>query len=178
MDDRVDTSTALDQTNSALVDLKMPLVLRDYQSYFEAASRVDDRMGRLREWEISLVAALSVLLLSQQPTAPIAFLPLYFVIAVFWIFEAGERASIKTIAAEVIEKERKLSARDLPTFRQNISEWEFGNSIVAKRSRPKLYWLAVKSLFHPRILVWHVGLAAALSALVFFVRKGHVHQQT
>lgn len=148
-------------TESKLVDLKKPFVLRDYQSYFEAKSRDLNIIMTLRSWEISLISALVVFLFNRESIAPILFSPLYLIVFMFWLLDCRTRLDIEMRKKDAIEKEQKLQETNLETFRKNVISWEFAEAKEKKwiyRKIKDIIKYTIKYMVKPETFVWHVPL--------------------
>jgi hypothetical protein len=152
---------------SKLVGLKMPLVLRDYQSYFEAKSRDLHIILTLKGWEISLISALAVYLLSNKLADFKSFSPLYIIIFMFWLLDCRTHVDIDRRHTDVVDKEQKLQETNLETFQQNIISWEFAEIKMKVENDLRNYRAVFKrtlSFFiKPCTFIWHIPLAIIIS---------------
>jgi hypothetical protein len=158
---------------SELAKMKIPFVLRDYQSYFESASRSYERITELRSWEAALVSGLCVVILTgQKPFDLLLCVPLLFVIGIFALLEGSLRTGIISITSTVLEVEERLQTNTIDKFEKEVANWTFGNSLreKGKQSRHRRYINAAKEMSKPANLLWHGGLALAIVTLLIVTR--------
>lgn len=155
-----------------LVNMKLPFILRDYQSYFEAASRLLESITQLRSWEAALVSGLCVVILTRQnPITLYIGAPLLFVIFVFSFLEASIRADLIATTNGVIELEKDLQLTNIKSFKKAVINWTYGNtfSVLKRPRRSQRYKNIAREFFRPTILLWHGGLALVVIVLVFLI---------
>ena len=148
---------------SKFVAMKLPLVLRDYQSYFEAKSRDINIIMTLKGWEISLISALSVFLLTKDPIPYKAILPLYIIVIMFWLLDSRTQVDIDMRHKDAFEKERNLQEENPGTFQQNIISWKFVETKEEERNNwrdyIKILWNTFLTLFKLKTYIGHFPLA-------------------
>lgn len=154
---------------SELARLKLPLVERDYASYFDETTRNMERIGQLRNIEVTLITAISVVLMTRLTFPVLAILPLYLPILVFFVLNAAVRSRLLLMQDDAVEQERRLQASTLSEFVANVAQWRFGNTLAQRRGWSKQYRYMVKSLFAPESVMWHGGLMLAVTALLVAV---------
>jgi len=151
---------------SKLVDLKLPLVLRDYQSYFEAISRDINIILMLKGWELSLISALVVFLLTKNNNSItlISILPLYIIVGFFWLLDCRTQLDKLMRKKDAIEKEQKLQETNLETFQKNIILWEFAETKEDKWNYHKIKD-TIKYMGKLETFVWHFPLLIIITLL-------------
>ncbi len=156
-----------------LVKMKLPFVLRDYQSYFEAESREAEKITQLRSWEAALISGLCVVVLTgQKPIELLSGAPLIFVVIVFSFLEAKMMSDLKVLRRNVLDLEKRLQTDDPKKFKENINNWTYGNTFLEekKQSRLQRYKNIIRELIRPTVLLWHGGLALVIIALALLSR--------
>ncbi|SRR6266498_4373328 len=142
-----------------LMKNKLPFVEQDYASYFHANSRNLDRIHQIRNVEITLISAISVVLITQKNFPVNILFFIYVLIWIFYLYNALMRGASVLSKNEVGDLEKKLQATSLTDYATNIVTWEFGNTVASKRTaslRLKAFW---KTLFFARtsFMAWWIG---------------------
>lgn len=158
------------QADADLVAKKLPLVQADYESYHASSSRVMDRINGLYTWEVGMLAAFIALGAERGALTLTVAMPMLFVIGAFAACEASQRAALNMIERDVLVVEAKLQETDPDKFQQNIITWQFGNTLVARRSRGERRRKTLAALFEPSLLFWHGSLGAAFLAFVSLLK--------
>ncbi|KAA0273403.1 MAG: hypothetical protein EDM79_09955, partial [Chloroflexi bacterium] len=152
-----------------LMNSKLPLVQKDYESYFYANSRNIDRINQIRNIEVTLLSAISVVLITQQSFPITLLVSIYILILIFYLYNVLIRSVKVLTGEEVLELEKKLQVTSFVEYVNNIVNWEFGNTIASKRTPSKRFRAFLKTLFSQEILMWHGGLATAITVLYIAV---------
>ncbi|MFW5431250.1 MAG: hypothetical protein ACKE5M_04185 [Methylophilaceae bacterium] len=153
--------------NQSLEELKLPLIVADYRTYFDASTRVYDQIAKYRQWEITLITVLSIFL-GRYGAENYFLLPILFLIAVFWALDARSRLLLDQISELSIEAEVKLSAHDVRSFKSNIQNWEFGNTSVKRASVAVSARRLIKRMTVKSLVFLHSSLAI-FSIFMYFI---------
>ena len=164
-----------------LVELKMPLVLRDYQSYFEASTRELEKSAKLQHWELTVAFGITAITMKTGSFGMQALLGSIFVVLLFWVLESRAVINEWAIFEIVILAEEKLQESDLSKFQLNIQDWEFGNHAVRKwhpgiKKMMELTFYQMCSfrriLFHGSIIVCNLFLFFMPHSRIFKILSG------
>ena len=159
---------ALPMPLRVLAEAKAPFALRDYQSHFEATSRIMASISSLRNWQLTATGGLAYL------TKGVPILPAATVVVLVWgmflTLECAERAGFRLVQREVLDRERRLHATSAEDWWQNLATWEFGNASVAKWTQRERLISTLKSLRSPALQLWHGTLFVVLFTLLLYIR--------
>lgn len=158
-----------DAEQKELAEMKLSFVLRDYESYFQAGSRMHERAMKLRELEATIIAGLFGLILVRGQSIPAnLWIPFVVIIAAFMVIDLRTMASLRLIAYTAKEAEKRLQVTDLKTFRRHVIAWTYGNTKGGQQTSEHIFQRALRSLSDPIIIAWHGGLALAVFLFLYF----------
>jgi hypothetical protein len=142
-----------------LTDMKLPLVLRDYESWNQAASKEMDWTRRLRGMEITFISGFyAVLLVKQDTSTLLGTISLILVIVMFMLLEARVTVDLDTINQIILDLEKKFSCPDLDAFSREILTWKFSTTLYMEKrpSLKKRFCRTIKAACSPNtLLIWH-----------------------
>jgi hypothetical protein len=138
-----------------LAEMKMPLIGIDYRTYFDAQSRNIETYSRLRQWEITLLAA-TVTLAGKESTStfPLLLTPI-IVAGAFWFLEAEVRLRMRRVQARAEIVEARLNAGTLSEFTEGIRRWEFANTLRLASHRDQSQCEILGFLKSRSVLLFH-----------------------
>ena len=156
-----------------LTDMKLPLVLRDYESWNQAASKEMDWIRRLRGMEITFISAFyAVLLVKQDTSILLGTISLILIIVMFMLLEARVTVDLDTINQIMLDLEKNFSCPDLDAFSREILTWTFSTTLYMEK-RPSLktrFCRTIKAACSPNtLLIWH-GFMILTVALFWIIR--------
>jgi hypothetical protein len=152
---------------AVLAELKLPLIVRDYERYLEASARQYARLHQLRGWEIALVSALTVVLLTRSPVPVAAGRLLYVIIVMFMLTEAGIRAALRRVHRSVKHIEAKFQTTSVDELRQHFATWQFGTThLAAETGMGEMFKQALIAISRPAVVLWHGSFALAVWAVM------------
>lgn len=153
-----------------LSDMKLSLVLRDYDNWNHAASKTMDWKHKLRGWEVTVISAFSAALVTEISISPITVIPLFFIVGVLMILDARASVDLKMINDIILGLEQRLQCTDLEEFRKHILNWRFSTTLYHER-KPKSFETYKQTLLalikEPTLRIWHFPLIAF--ALIWFL---------
>ncbi len=159
-------------SNQSLEELKLPLIVADYRTYFDASTRVYDQMAKYRQWEIALVTILSLFLGRYASVGYFVIVPVLFLIGIFWALDARSRLLLDRINELAVKAERELSAGDEKTLKHNIKNWVFGNTSAQRTPAEMTVRRLVKRMTVRSLTLLHGSLA--VFAIFLFLISGNV----
>ena len=81
-----------------LASMKLPLVEKDYELYFQARTRSSECINQRRNLEVTLTSTLTVVIVLIQAIPPLVIVILYLLIFPFYILDAATRSAMQTFA--------------------------------------------------------------------------------
>ena len=166
-----DSKTAIEDPLTELANLKMPLVLRDYQNFFDSATRSLNEVMALRGWEVTLVSAIIVVLLSRNAISGMATFLLFMLLLLFLGTECRIRAGMAIRNKLILKSEILLRETDLVKFKENIINWEYGVTSHDSVARKQLLKVFLRVLISPWVIGWHGIFFIAVTVLYFKMHK-------
>jgi hypothetical protein len=156
-----------------IAQVKLPLVVADYRTYFDAASRVEEMQRSLRQWEVSLLVALILLGGNLASTRAEPLIIGLIGILPFWLMDAECSVRRRAIAERARFVEQRLGGRTSEDFSRSIIDWEFGNSVMhSVRDQDVGFRGALREMISPKaLLLFHGGLVVFLVMVVVLRRS-------
>jgi hypothetical protein len=145
---------------------KMPLIVADYRTYFDAATRLHDGIAKIRQWEITIVSGVSIFLGRYGIDNYSLIAPLLLLVLVFWALDARNAWLLFQNHQLDLAVEQRLLVSDQNDFLKNIINWEFGNSFGARNSKSMPVLELLKRMKSKSLVLLH-GLLAVLSIFFF-----------
>lgn len=152
--------------DSELARMKLSLVEHDYTRCTEYIHRYWERRNQLRSLEVTLISALAVVVYTRPSVPSLTVLCLYFVVLVFYLLDARISVSMRLMIGIVLDIEKRLQVTEMADFVHTLKHWTFARTYSAAIRRP-LYRSLPVALLEKELLLWHGGLAVAVTALLF-----------
>jgi hypothetical protein len=153
-------------TDLELARMKLSLVEHDYARCTDYSHRYWERRNQLRSLEVTLISALAVVVYTRPSVPSLTVLCLYFVVFVFYLLDARIVVSMRLMTGIVLDIEKRLQVTEMAEFVHTLKNWTFA-STYSIQTRPPLYRSLPSALLVKGLLLWHGGLAVAVTALLF-----------
>lgn len=153
------------QTDENRIDfeLKKDLLVSDYRTYFDSATRSLGAITTLRQWEITLVVAI-LSYAASQGKVHLFPIPTFAVLFFFAILELAVRGDLRLTYKGALEVERLFKEGENPLI--TLQGYDFGNTKKASITFGQKIKSVLIGIVNPDFLVWNVC-ALALCVVVF-----------